>query len=342
MTDQIPDPEQNGAERQSGAPHSGPLARLPLAIALAAVALVWIAGCVWSWEEQSGFAHSKGFQIPWLLPAVIDGLAIALASVAFAASLDGRPAVFARLGTTLAVAGSATSNGAFAWQRTAADLGTVVLAAVVPVAANLAFEVLLGELRRQVLRRRGIPAPVAVPLPRMIRSWLSPWSTFFEWRRLVLDATALAPMFDAAKQAAKAPPSRRRSAPPATPTPQASEVAPTRSVPVPPGPPSAKRAAQRKSTPAPTGPVPLHVVGTEQTPAAVADAGTLRGRFGDALPDRGAHALVQREFRWGGQKATNAIRAYRLGDDLRRSVGADAEQPSDDQERHRVASGAGA
>jgi len=92
------------------------------------------------------FAQTKGFHLPWLLPAVIDGLAIALGCVAYAASLDGRPGVVARLGTAVAVAASATSNATFAWKRSG-DLTTVVIAAGVPVAANLAFEVLLHELR---------------------------------------------------------------------------------------------------------------------------------------------------------------------------------------------------
>jgi Protein of unknown function (DUF2637) len=112
--------------------------------------------------------------------------------VACAASLDGRPGVVARLGTAVAVAASAASNATFAWQRSG-DRATVVLAAGVPLAANLAFEVLLHELRRQVLRRRGLPAPAAVPYPRLIRVVLAPVSTLRQWRRLVLDLTTLQP-----------------------------------------------------------------------------------------------------------------------------------------------------
>jgi hypothetical protein len=180
--------------------------RLPLRIALAAVALVWVFGCVWSFREQTGFAESKHFRIPELLPLVVDGLAISLAAVAWAASLDGRPAIFARLATAVGVAGSAASNGAFAWERSRADTGTVLLAVAVPVAANLAFEVLLAESRRQVLRRRGLPTPVAVPYPRLVRICLAPWSTFWQWRGLVLAATDLVPLFAAANDAAGAPP----------------------------------------------------------------------------------------------------------------------------------------
>src|SRR5690348_8139888 len=160
-------------------------------------------GCTWSFREQSMFAHSKGFDVPWLLPAVIDGLAIALACVAYAASLDGRPGMTARLGTAVAVAASAASNATFAWQRSG-EATTVVIAAGVPVAANLAFEVLLHELRRQTMRRRGLPAPAAVPYPRLIRVVLAPWSTLRQWRRLVLDLTALEPAFHAANTVANA------------------------------------------------------------------------------------------------------------------------------------------
>jgi len=179
------------------------VAAMPLRFALLATAAVWAMGCVWSFREQELFAQAKGFHLPWLLPAVIDGLAIALACVAYAASLDGRPGVVARLGTAVAVAASAASNATFAWQRSG-DHTTVVLAAGVPLAANLAFEVLLHELRRQVLRRRGLPAPTAVPYPRLIRVVLAPISTLRQWRRLVLDLTTLQPAPPVTDAAARA------------------------------------------------------------------------------------------------------------------------------------------
>jgi len=197
---------------------------LPTTLALTGVFAVWAAGAVWSFEEQSHYATSRGFTLPWLLPLVLDGLAVSLAALAYAAALDGRAAVLARLGTLVAVGASAASNGAWAWTRTAAravaesttvmpgtptggmsttlavthtaaagapDVGTVVLAAGVPIAANLAFEVLLSELRRQVQRRRGMPAPVAIPWPRLVRVVLAPWSTLREWRRVVLALTVI-------------------------------------------------------------------------------------------------------------------------------------------------------
>jgi hypothetical protein len=159
--------------------------------ALLAVAAVWTLGCVWSFTEQTRFAASTGFRLPWLLPLVLDGMAVGMAGVAYAASLDGRPAVAARLGTALAVAASATSNGAWAWERSAGDTATVALAVGVPVAANVAFEVLLAEIRKQVQRRRGLPAPAAVPYPRLVRLLLAPVRTISEWRRLVLELTDL-------------------------------------------------------------------------------------------------------------------------------------------------------
>src|SRR5256714_15537440 len=90
------------------------LVAMPLRFALMATAAVWAMGCVWSFREQALFAQAKGFHLPWLLPAVIDGLAIALACVAYAASLDGRPGVGARPGTAVAVAASAASNATLA------------------------------------------------------------------------------------------------------------------------------------------------------------------------------------------------------------------------------------
>jgi uncharacterized protein DUF2637 len=166
-------------------------AALPMRTALLAVASVWVLGCVWSYQEQSAFAAAKGFSFPHLLPLVIDGFAVSMAGVSWAASLDARPAVMARLATVVAVAASSTSNGVWAYLRANHDMVTVVLGVAVPIAANLAFEVLLAELRRQVQRRRGLPAPVAVPYPRVIRIVLAPWQTFRTWRALVLELTAL-------------------------------------------------------------------------------------------------------------------------------------------------------
>lgn len=159
-------------------------------LALLAVAAVWLLGCVWSFHEQTAFAAAKGFSYPHLLPLVIDGFAIAMAGVSWAASLDARTALAARVATLVAVAGSAASNGAWAWFRTGHDTAAVALAVAVPVAANIAFEVLLAEVRRQVHRRRGLPAPVAIPYPRLVRIALAPVRTVKEWRELVLELTA--------------------------------------------------------------------------------------------------------------------------------------------------------
>jgi hypothetical protein len=166
-------------------------AALPMRTSLVAVGVVWLLGCVWSFQEQSAFAASKEFVFPHLLPLVIDGFAVSMAGVAWAASLDARPAVPARLATVIAVGASSASNGVWAYLRAHHDLVTVGLGIAVPIAANLAFEVLLAELRRQVQRRRGLPAPVPVPYPRLIRIVLAPWQTFWAWRSMVLDLTAV-------------------------------------------------------------------------------------------------------------------------------------------------------
>jgi hypothetical protein len=164
-----------------------------MALALTGVLVVVVAGDVWSFREQTDLARDLAFDIPWLLPVVLDGLAAALAAVAFAASLDGRPALGARLGTALAVTASAASNLAAAALRLGTesprDRIALAIAAGIPVAANLAWEVILGELRRQVMRRRGLPAPVPVPWPRVVRVVLAPVSTLRSWRRVVLGLT---------------------------------------------------------------------------------------------------------------------------------------------------------
>lgn len=189
---------------------------LALSIALLAIAAVWVAGAVWSFGEQTRFASNRGFDIPQLLPSVLDGYAFAMAAVAWASSLDGRSAMLARIGTLVAIAGSACSNGAWAWQRSGGDPATVALAVAVPVVSNLAFEVLLGEVRRQVQRSRGLPAPVPVPAPRLIRLVLSPWATYASWRRLVLAATDPRIAFAAVRASAASPDAQRSDATPET------------------------------------------------------------------------------------------------------------------------------
>jgi hypothetical protein len=109
----------------------------------------------------------------------------------------GAPSLARRVGagwSAIAVISSAASNARWAYERTAGDVSPVVLAAGVPVASFLAFEVLLAELRRQVHRRRGLPAPAAIPAPRLIRLALAPRRAFSEWRHdvLLLTAPALA------------------------------------------------------------------------------------------------------------------------------------------------------
>ena len=166
------------------------VARLPLGLALSAVTAVWAFGAVWSFTEQSAFARAKGFSDP----------GAAAAGARRARRRDGRGRVRrlarrptgsrARLGTALAVLASASSNGLWAAERSSAagaganpalhspDWTTVAIGAGIPIAANIAFEVLLGELRRQVQRRRGLPAPVALPSLRLLRLVLAPRSTF--------------------------------------------------------------------------------------------------------------------------------------------------------------------
>jgi hypothetical protein len=190
MTQQTP--QTPGPDRGTQTPRTRRqriAAGLPTGLALALIGLVWLAGAVWSFEEQTAFAQSRGFRTPQLLPLVLDGMAVAMAAVAYAASLDARPAVVARLGTALAILCSAASNGTWAWSRSGGDVETVTLAAGVPVVAAIAFEVLLSEVRRQVLRRRGQPGPVAIEYPRLVRLVLAPWSTVRVWRREVLRVT---------------------------------------------------------------------------------------------------------------------------------------------------------
>ena len=169
------------------------MAALPVVVGLVLTAAVWAAGAVWSFSEQRDFAAARGFDTPALLPLTIDGLALALAVVAWSAALDGRAAVQARLGALAALAASALSNATYAYTRTdhghGGDVVAVALAAGVPLAAAVAFETLLAELRRGVHRRRGLPAPAAVAGLRLIRLALSPRLAWTEWRAHVLAVT---------------------------------------------------------------------------------------------------------------------------------------------------------
>ncbi|AEH08758.1 MULTISPECIES: DUF2637 domain-containing protein [Protofrankia] len=177
-------PHENGQE-----PAESSKVSWPLIVSLVLIAGVWAAGAVWSYDHQSRFAESLGFHHGYLLPAVADGLPVAMAAVAFSAALDGRPATVARLGTALAVAASSASNGIYAWRRSGHDLTTVIVAVAIPVMAAVAFEVLLGEIRKQVLQRRGAAPPAPVPLLRPIRVLLDPFREIGQWRRHVLTVT---------------------------------------------------------------------------------------------------------------------------------------------------------
>lgn len=275
-------------------------AHLPLGLALAAVGLVWLGGAVWSFEEQTAFAQSKAFAIPELLPLVLDGMAIAMAAVAFAASLDARPAVLARLGTLTAVVCSAASNGSWAWTRTGGDTQTITLAAGVPVVANLAFEVLLAEVRRQVLRRRGQPGPVAITYPRLIRIVLAPVQTTRVWRRLVLAATDPATAYPV-QQTGPANPAAARPAVQAPQTRPAAVTAAGR----PALPARASAAAEPARRPAITSTI-RPAAPDQPGPAAVRNAQAVADRWPDRTP---AQKEIERALGWGPERARAALAA---------------------------------
>lgn len=166
---------------------------LPMRLALGLVASVWAVGAVWSYGEQTGFGVAKLFAHPALLPLALDGFAVAMATLAFAASLDGRPAIPARLATVVGAGLSAASNGVWAAQRSNGDIATIVISVCIPIIANVAFETLLSEVRRRVQRSRGMPPPVVLPTLRIVRLLLAPVETFGDWRSEVLALTATSP-----------------------------------------------------------------------------------------------------------------------------------------------------
>lgn len=198
-----------GAPQAQGEQQAGPSLSIPMIVGLVLIAAVWAAGAVWSFEEQSDFAHRLHFHVPWLLPLAADGLPVALGAIALNAALDGRGSAGARAATMLAVGASVASNGLNAWNRTKTgvapqvhhDLTTVIVACAVPTLAGIAFERLLVELRKAVLSaRRELPPPrdkgAPAPALRLIRVLLDPVHEIPSWRRTVLAVTD--PAIDAA------------------------------------------------------------------------------------------------------------------------------------------------
>lgn len=165
--------------------------RVPVTIALVLIAAVWIGACVISFMEQIRLAETYEFEMAWLFPLIFDGLASALAVTSWSAALDGRHSPLLRAFTMLAVTGSAWVNAAAVMERTSGGLNLtqVGMAVAAPISAWVAFEFLLGELRRQIMRARGVPAPAPVPALRPVRVLLSPFRSVKEWRGLTLAVT---------------------------------------------------------------------------------------------------------------------------------------------------------
>lgn len=280
--------------------------RWPVWIALPLIFAVFAAGAVWSFREQTALARSAQFHVPELLPLVIDGFAVAMAAVAWAASLDGRAAVFARLGIAVGIACSVGANAAWAWDRSGGDTLTVVLAAGVPVLAMVAFEAVLAEVRRQVQRKRGLPRPEPIPMPRALTVCLSPIRTPLLWRRLVLELTDPRKQFAAVLSAAA-----DRSDQPAESEPEPSRP-PVRSRPPDQSGNGATVTSINRSGPRrPVGGKTRRTgrVGgrlTDHSPVAVADAEAVLDRYGDSIPSR---ETVRVEMGWGSPKAGNALKA---------------------------------
>lgn len=163
-----------------------------LAAALAGVASVWSLAAWWSFAEQTRGADHLGFAHPAVLPWTLDGLAFSLALVALAAALDGRPAPLARLGVLVALTGSVWANRLGVQLRSPGGHATddaVRMAAVAPLSAFVAFEVILAAIRRLVMRWRGLPAPTPIPTLRPVRVLLAPLHSVREWRAAVLAVT---------------------------------------------------------------------------------------------------------------------------------------------------------
>lgn len=170
--------------------------------AIALSAMVWLAVSIMNFEEQARWARAAEMPSPELLPLAFDGMYVSLAVVALVASLDGRAAIPARMGTLLAVVASSAVSGNAAYLRTTVDdpnsyapndmiyrVDTVIIVAAMPWIALVAFEVALIEVRRRVQKARGRKSPAPIPFPRAVRWLLAPLSTSTAWRRVVLSVT---------------------------------------------------------------------------------------------------------------------------------------------------------
>jgi hypothetical protein len=172
---------------------------LVLAAGLLVVTAVWLLACWWSFDEQTRAAQALGFRHPAVLPWMLDALAFALALVALAAALNGQSAGTARLGVLIALTGSVWANTQGVSLRfhghphDNALTDAVAMAAIAPLSAFIALEVILGRIRRLVLWLRGEEPPAAIPTLRLVRLVLAPKTSFTEWRRAVLTRTAPTP-----------------------------------------------------------------------------------------------------------------------------------------------------
>lgn len=171
---------------------------VPTVAALSLTTAVFLTGAWFNFAEQRAWAEGRGYGMPVLLPIFLDGLALALAVVSMSASLDGRTAIPQRIGSFVAILSSSAVSGTAAYHRMsdvaslthsrALDWSVVALGGAIPLLCFMAYENVLAELRRLIMKLRGQVSPQPIPKPRAVM-WIvqPPWRTFAEWRTGALE-----------------------------------------------------------------------------------------------------------------------------------------------------------
>jgi hypothetical protein len=153
--------------------------------------LILVAGAGWGGSTIGlhAFAATRmGYSgwSAWLVPATFDGASVGLTIAAFRAAINGRGALFTRLGIVAFTGLSAWMN----YERILDPAGRHI-AALLPVSGVALLESLLAEARKAYERRHG-----ATTRPR-----LHPLRVVFDWRgtwRLWRDAVLAIPLRGAA------------------------------------------------------------------------------------------------------------------------------------------------
>lgn len=150
-------------------------------VSIGLIGLLWGLGVAWLCAEQTRLARHLGFELPYALPAIVDGSMFAAALFATAIAMSGRSSSSARTFSFIINLGSASTNGFGAWIRSH-NYPTVVIAASVPIVLMWLFHLVLSEIRLRIRIQRGLPSEIAPPALRVLRILFAGRWAVTEWR----------------------------------------------------------------------------------------------------------------------------------------------------------------